>query len=170
MKLQCMIDLETLSTRSNAVILSIGATKFDLTGIKDRFYVNVDAESCKKLNMHVSKATLEWWGKQSKEAIAHLSKNKKSIQEALSLFDKWFGMKSMPIWSNGASFDLVVMDNAYQVAKNEPTPWKYWDERCYRTVKALFDLVPEAEFTGTKHNSLADAEHQTNHLIKILNS
>ena len=37
-----MIDLETLSTESNAAILSIGAVMFDKEGLGETFYQIVD--------------------------------------------------------------------------------------------------------------------------------
>ena len=43
-----MIDLETLSTRAHATILSIGAVKFNIQdGIFEEFYINVDAKTCR---------------------------------------------------------------------------------------------------------------------------
>ena len=42
-----MVDLETMSTRSNAAICSIGAVKFEGKEILDTFYCTVDIKSCK---------------------------------------------------------------------------------------------------------------------------
>ena len=54
---EVMIDIETLSTRPNAVILTIGAIKFDRKGpLKkleemDQFYVRISKESCELSGM-----------------------------------------------------------------------------------------------------------------------
>jgi hypothetical protein len=54
-----IIDIETLSTKTNALILTIGAIKFNrkesIKDIKDMetFYLRVDIDSCKKLKMDI---------------------------------------------------------------------------------------------------------------------
>ena len=51
---EIMIDIETLSTTPNALILTIGAIKFnrneDVKDLKEleTFYVRIDQNSCKK--------------------------------------------------------------------------------------------------------------------------
>ena len=47
MTVHVMIDLETMSTRSNASICSIGAVKFEGSTILDKFYCTIDLKSCK---------------------------------------------------------------------------------------------------------------------------
>jgi exodeoxyribonuclease VIII len=166
MSINVMVDLETMSTRSNASICSIGAVKFEGSKIIDTFYRTIDLKSCKEAGMHISKSTIEWWSKQNKEALLELTRNNISLQEALDKFEIWFGPKSLPIWGNGAVFDNTILGNAYFITGREP-PWKCWDDRCYRTAKAMFNWIPAEERQGTYHNALDDALHQTKHLIKI---
>ena len=62
-----MVDLETLGTSADSVILSIGAVKFDLeTGEIDNrgFYASVSVESNLSFRRRVSEETLLWWLKQ----------------------------------------------------------------------------------------------------------
>ena len=69
-KYQVMIDIETLSTKNNAAILSIGAVKFNIkSGVIDTYYQNIDASTAKKFNRDIDKSTLEWWSKQNPEAL-----------------------------------------------------------------------------------------------------
>lgn len=71
------------------------------------------------------------------------------------------------VWGNGASFDNVILRGAY--ARNStPAPWAWWNDRCYRTIKALHREVP-MERLGTHHNALDDAISQALHLIRMLN-
>lgn len=168
-----MIDLETLSTRANATILSIGATKFTLgEGIIDKFYCNVDAKSCKEVGLHVSKDTVEWWMQQSKAARDALLDNQITIQEALTNFTAWIGKDKVMPWGNGASFDITIMESAY-VATGLIAPWRYNSIMCYRTVMNLMGLsnakIRAAE-NDTHHHALDDAISQTNTLIGILKS
>ena len=66
MTTHAMIDLETLSTRPDATIVTLGAIKFNPhtveephTGLYIRF--NVDEQS--DLGRHVDDGTLEWWSR-----------------------------------------------------------------------------------------------------------
>lgn len=168
-EVQIMVDIETMSTRSNAAICSIGAVKFTIEdGIVDTFYVTVDPVSCKNLGLHFSKDTVAWWKEQNKEALKELLKNNIPLHDALEAFSDWYGTKSKPTWGNGAAFDNVIIQNAYLVC-DKPRPWKYPDDRCYRTMRALVD-IPMDPFDGTVHNALHDAIYQTKHLLKILKS
>ena len=164
-----MIDLETMSTRSNAAIASIGAVKFDVAdGIVDTFYCTVDLRTCKAVGLHFDSETIEWWKQQSPEAQRALQVNNISIMQALDDFATWYGKKSLPTWGNGAGFDNVIMENAYRTV-NSRRPWLPWEDRCYRTMKNIIQ-VPIDERQGTYHNALDDAMHQTKHLLKILGS
>jgi hypothetical protein len=63
-----MVDLETLSTKSNAAILAIGAVKFTPEkGVYDNYYQVVTTPP-ETEGFHISTETLEWWTKQSAEA------------------------------------------------------------------------------------------------------
>lgn len=168
--LHVMLDLETLSTASNAAIVSIGAVKFSLTdeAIRDTFYCTVDAKSCKALGLDISLSTVEWWSKQPRAVMDALRKDAKPLRDALTEFSKWYGSTSLQTWGCGASFDNVILANAYEAA-GMTRPWKYWHDRCYRTMKEVVKL-PEEERQGTYHNALDDAMHQTRHLLKILGS
>ena len=167
--IQVMLDLETMSVRSNAAIASIGAVKFEVgTGIIDQFYRTVDLRTCKAVGLHIDPETVEWWNKQSKEARQALLKDNVSLNQALDDFTEWFGRSSLPTWGNGAGFDNVIMENAYQ-AVGSKRPWRPWEDRCYRTIKNIIQ-VPADERQGVYHNALDDALHQTKHLLKILES
>ena len=65
-----MIDLETLSTNPNAVILTIGGVKFDpYTSVipSQGMYFKVDVDSQTAMGREVMDETLEWWSRQDKE-------------------------------------------------------------------------------------------------------
>ena len=170
-KIQVMLDLETMGVESNSVICSIGAVKFNVEDatMGEEFYCTINAESCVQHGLVFSKSTIEWWGKkENAEALKQLRKDNIPLPEALINFTRWFGTKSLPTWGNGAGFDNVLMDNAYKAVKLV-RPWLPWDDRCYRTVKNLFTVVPP-ERAGTYHNALDDAKFQTEHLLSILKS
>lgn len=158
-----MIDLETLGTVADAVILSIGAVRFDLNSeqISDAgFYRSVSIESNLDFKRRIQEDTLIWWLKQSSAAQAVFHEPKETLETALCEFSDWLGDDSSFMWSNGADFDLPMLAHAYTQATVE-VPWKFWNNRCLRTFKNL----PQAKNVyvprlGTHHNALQDAIYQ----------
>ena len=55
--MRIMLDLETLSTKPNAAIISIGAV--DLDDAKNLFYCVVDAESCVAVGLQKDQDTID---------------------------------------------------------------------------------------------------------------
>ena len=65
-----MLDLETLATSHNPVVLTLGATKFNPFTLQEPFedlYLKLDVDDQMARGRDVSEDTLEWWGKQSAE-------------------------------------------------------------------------------------------------------
>ncbi len=128
-----MIDLETLATTPDAAILTIGAIKFDPTTDwidNDVFYTRVQCQDID--HRRVDPETVKWWSKQTAEAQAEVFEGDSlPLAEALAALDLW--MENDPIvWSQGASFDIVILEDAYKQFGILP-PWKYWDIRDTRT-------------------------------------
>jgi DNA polymerase III epsilon subunit-like protein len=164
-----MIDLETLGTHADSVILSIGAVKFTTDGaIQDAaFYAVVDMKGQSKRNINTD--TLVWWMQQSPEAQKVFSStNKTNLYEALGALEEWVGPKyDGCVWSNGADFDIPILSHAYRDELGSSPPWKFYKHRCFRTLKELYKNVPKPALNGTTHNALHDAIHQVNHLHAI---
>lgn len=166
-----MIDIETLSTSSNAVIMSIGAVVFSPSEktLGDRFYSVISVDSSLKAGMEVDKSTLDWWMKQSQEAMKVLveaKKTKKTLEDVLLEFSCWWKKNDCEyIWAKGASFDFPILTNSYE-AIGKSKPWKYYNEYCFRT---LANLYPEIEhvFSGVAHNALDDSVEQAEHAFDI---
>lgn len=172
-----MMDLETLDTRPGAVILSIGAVVFDykndLLGAEFHQIINVD--SSVKAGCTISESTQKWWSEQSDEAKKTLNDAKegkgKDLKDALNGFGHYLDLLGAPpskicLWGNGSDFDNVLLIAAYEKAGMTP-PWKFYNNRCYRTLKSLkpgIKLVRE----GTYHNALDDAKTQARHAIQLL--
>lgn len=162
MSLHVMIDLETLSTHNFACILSIGSCKFDPDGliIIDKFHVGVDPESCQRIGLRIDAPTVMWWLDPQHDAarVALKALARVTIHEALDGFAQWFGQTSLPTWGSGATFDNVIMRNAFTLAGIE-CPWKFWDDRCFRTLKNLAPgIAPPRQ--GLEHSAVDDAVYQ----------
>lgn len=181
-----MLDLETMSNKSNAAIVSIGAVAFEpSTGeLGPEFYLTVDLVSCEKLGLHIDADTVLWWMKQSSEARAAIvDKDARTIQSALlalSAFAEENLSDNVCVWGNGSDFDNVALASAYDACDFNPF-WKFWNNRDVRTIVELgrnagIDPKRTLEFEGEQHNALADAIHQAKyvsiihqHLIKPVN-
>lgn len=160
------VDLETLDKFPTAVIIQIGAVKYDLaTGeISDEFLVNVDPKDCKRYGMTISKDTLDWWGKQDPEIRKSVMKDPMPLADALALFVDWVDVDGH-FTGYGASFDEPILANAYRALGYSSTPWKYYKVRCARTIGDLYGVKP---IRGKDHhNALADAKAQAQMLIDI---
>jgi hypothetical protein len=171
MKPHVMIDLETVSTQSNATILTFAAMKFDPHGdarevSSDRifnsnqsFYRRVDPESCSDLGGHIDDSTVAWWSKQSEEVKeeAFHPDDRHSIKDVLVDFHRWYA-DSEAAWSNGSIFDINIIEY-YNKELHRGNPWKFWEIRDTRTVYGLTDAeLPDLGVNA--HHALMDCWKQ----------
>ena len=165
-----MLDLETLSTRPHAAILVIAGIRFNRNEEKtprlkkmDTFYRRIQIDSCTKLGMHVDPETQEWWDVQDskikEEAFGNSAENPRvPLKQALQEFTQWFG-NSKCLWSHGAVFDCVIMDEAYLRCGLTP-PWKFWNERDTRTLYEIAGVKNWDLPKNSKHHALHDCYRQ----------
>lgn len=173
-----MTDLETLGQGPGCVILSIGAVAFDpVLGVAEQgFYQVIDTKSCLDAGLIIDEATQQWWDEQSPEAKQVLDNANNALlalplSSALKRFNEYVsahGAENVKVWGNGAAFDNAILSYAYKAAGVEPA-WKFWNDRCYRTVKAMVPQIKLAR-QGTHHNALDDAVSQAHHVCQVLNS
>lgn len=165
-----MIDLETLGTSADAVIMSIGAVKFDLAkGVIDDagFYASISIDSNLELGRGISESTVIWWMQQAKDAQAVFHEPKLHLREGLEQFTEWLGSNKHNVWGNGPTFDLGKLAHAFkQVGWDHP--WEFWNERCVRTYRALPGAKAIPKVTPTiAHHGMWDAHAQAQHIINI---
>src|SRR5258706_14641873 len=168
-----MIDLETLGTKSNSVVLSIAAIPFNLeTGeiSNNPFKVNIDLNSCLAAGLEVDGNTVQWWLTQKTEVMALMFDNPLHIASALISFNDYIEEKfNIPpiVWGNSARFDLGLLENLYQRI-NILSKWKFRDERCYRTMNSLFSAFAGIPTTNNNaHDPIQDCRYQINRLCSI---
>ena len=68
--MDCMLDLESLGTRPDCAILTLGAIKFDpynLDKFGDGIYFRIDVDEQLALGREVQEDTLEWWMRQAED-------------------------------------------------------------------------------------------------------
>lgn len=162
-----MIDLETLGTAVNCPVVAIGAVFFDPeTGeMGAQFDCAIDIEDAMKFG-RPSGSTVKWWLTQSDEARRKIARGQIKSQRAFTDFHGFIRTNSKGAvcpWGNGASFDISILDYAFPRILDLDAPWKFWDVRDCRTIKALAEgVVPDfAEpRVGVHHSALDDAIHQ----------
>ena len=172
-----VVDEESMSTEPNAAILAIGATMIDDLEAVDRFYVNVDLQSCLAVGLHESESTRNWWAKQSAEAFNATQTNCVPIQTALKMWSDWInshGGESVRLMGNGPCADNMWLNSAYK-ACGMKNPVPFWNDICHRTLNWIggkwLDVTKEdVTFKGVKHHAGDDAEHEAQHAIMVLNA
>lgn len=164
-----MFDLETLDTKPSAVILSLGAVKFDprQKGIDpdaERLSMRLEIDPQTSMGRTVSDDTIAWWATQSKEAqeAAFGDANRVSVEDAIEQFHK-FVWNSERVWSQG-SFDVNIMEHLY-TSIGKPYAWQYWQVRDSRT---LFDFVDGALDRTKHHDAVEDAMAQAEAVQRAL--
>jgi 3' exoribonuclease, RNase T-like len=156
-----MLDLETLSTRPDAVILTMGAVKFDphSEDLGAGIYHRVDVDEQIALGRHVDDTTVDWWGRQAadirEEALG--PDNRISLENFTAELNR-FLVGANCIWAQGPVFDIVILENLYRQL-GKPVPWNYWQIRDSRT---LFGVLgdPREKNSTDLHNALADCVSQ----------
>lgn len=173
-----MVDIETLSTAVNAVVLSVGAVEFDpMSGeILRKFYHELDLSGQK--NRHIDASTVQWWAKQclvnvdNIELLAKPSSYKEHVPFVLVRLGAFIvgnsthyaereeGYEKIALWACDPDFDVAILANLYK-EHNLPTPWKYSEPKSVRTVRMLTQIagmdIPVQE---ADHNALNDCIRQ----------
>ena len=167
--IHAMIDLETLSTNPDAVILTVGGVKFDARTQMNPYnemYFRVDVDSQTKIGRNVMQETMDWWATQPKEVSEEAlgDGNRVSLEDAIKQLNK-FCVGLDELWCQGPLFDYAILQNLY-AQLGQPVPWNYWQIRDSRT---LFSLVPKdhnEKRTGL-HNALQDCIFQAKKVQKV---
>lgn len=168
-----MLDLETLSTRPESVILTIGAVKFNPWGddvdAENGLYYRVNVDEQLTLGRHVQEETIQWWGKQPDEVFEEAmgESNRVSLEHMCSGLNRFLvGVDN--IWCQGPAFDIVILENLYrQLVK--PTPWQFWQIRDSRTLFGVHG-DPREKDRKAAHNALMDCYYQAigvQHIYKL---
>lgn len=175
-----IVDIETLSTRPSAVVLSLACTAFQFEVpqsfnyyVENGFHVKIEVEPQIRAGRKIDQDTVDWWLKQTPEArlITKKSADDTSPADALDQFrlyienlrkhhgydDKGF------VWSRGSNFDFPIIETLHHDFEKK-LPFSNWRIRCLKT---MFDVMTGGDWgqyepeSGTpkgflKHNALHD--------------
>lgn len=171
-----MIDLETLGQTPGCKFFSIGAVPFDLESgeVGEGLYVLIDPARC--LTLFEEDSTVEWWQRQAPDAKAELDRARhcnvtlhdglNQLTDFIHTNDELVVAKDVRIWGNGSDFDNAILSAGYHVI-DQQVPWKFWNNRCFRTLKSMGPKTLEPSREGTHHNALDDALHQARWAVNL---
>ena len=130
MTTHAMIDIETLATSPEAVILSVGGVKFDpYTNEEPHSFIDMklDIDEQTALSRDIDNGTMEWWAKQPKniQDIAFAEEGRVKLNE----FTKSLN-------------------------------WAYWQIRDSRTVFSMMEVDPRKGIQEDLHSAVDDAKWQ----------
>ena len=157
------VSIETMSTNTNAMILSIGAVKFSFdSGIGESFSVNIDMNDSINFR-HYSTDTVGWWRAKPKEIRDKWKSDPKSCLDACREFTEFFDNSDAMVWSKNNLFELTAIKSLYEDVGLD-LPWKHWNTMDTRTVFSLLDLKLDYDVS---HIALNDAISGAEHIIKV---
>jgi hypothetical protein len=156
-----MVDLETMAVTPRAVVLTLGAVKFNPygNGYGDTLYFRINIDDQDALNREVDPNTLDWWARQDPAIMeeAFSPDNRISLTDAVDQFHK-FAWGCDAFWAHGSIFDIAIIEDIYRQLNRTP-PWNFWQIRDTRT---LFDLGWDPDMPqASKHDALQDAIRQS---------
>ena len=165
-----MLDIETLGTRPECVVVTLGAVKFNPYKLDDPgpgIYMRLDADEQLELGREVQDETMLWWLDQAEdvreEALGDGTDRIKLEQMYRELNRFLVGVDS--IWCQGPAFDIVILENIYR-QMGWPTPWQFWQIRDSRTLFGVHGDPREKNKSGL-HNALEDCVSQAQGVQKI---
>lgn len=173
--LDIMCDLESMGTQPDSAIVGIGLVEFDLSKglIGNTFFRAVNLGDATRRGCRIDAGTVAWWLSQTKEAQNAIIWNTGSLPHVLGEVTEFMHscgpQKEIRVWGNDPAFDNAMLAHSFWLCEME-TPWMFWNNRCVRTIRALYKHVEQDEFEGEKHNAVDDALAQVRHLIKIRES
>ena len=158
------IDLETIDTRPQATVLSLGAVKFnpfDDSEPHSEMYFKISIDDQDRLGRTASDDTIEWWTKQDPKIMeeAFDQEGAITVEEALSKINK-FVVGVDVLWGQGYGFDYTIIEDMYR-SLSKPIPYNFWQVRDSRTLFSVCKEDPRKKIQNDLHNALADAYYQS---------
>ncbi len=179
MKTFMMVDCEALALTANAVVLSIGACTYDVTGIKSSIELFPSIAPQVSAGREIDDDTLMWWFDRPDSARNNIIKGERqSLVMIADEFADWAsdqratagGKENLWFSAFGIDFDLPLVNTL--LGKHRTMPWEgrpnYRNKMCLRALNELHtdDIVWP---TGpTAHTARQDAINQAEAHISLL--
>jgi exodeoxyribonuclease VIII len=164
-----MLDFETLGTTPDAAVISLGAVLFNREKVLDEKLWIFNLEGQLRGKRAASADTISWWVSQGEKARSIFERAGREgilLREFVPQFIDFINLKDIRVWGNDLGFDVGIMEHILIQQGRTVMPWKFWNRRCYRTIKACFG-IDKGGFAGVKHDALDDAKHQAKCLMEF---
>lgn len=181
MPLRFMIDIETLSTRPNAHILSIGMVTITplLTEPDEKLNQSFYSVVSPIQDRHIDPITVQWWMQDPQREFFPEQKTANSpltevlyslnsvVRRIVAYYGKTFKGDDVEFWAKGTDFDYKILAEAHESLGIE-IPWKYNSIRDCRTLFKRFPEVNKDLVNPYAHSAFWDAKFQALQLINVL--
>lgn len=154
-----MIDLETLDTKPSAYIAAAAVLEWDWRRVGKLHLFRIGGDQPGRT---ISQDTIRWWVNKVPAAVMQRCLPVRAELDLpeflLRLFDIYTKGNHDRVWSHGATFDLVMLADAYRQMQIRCA----WDHYAMRDTRTIFDLAPlvDVERVGDKHDPDSDVLYQ----------
>ena len=184
------IDIETLSTAKNAVVLSIGAVYVNtikrhgsIIDFPHEFYKVIRINDQLNHGRHIDYDTLAWWLKRDEKVRNVTFEGMPGAPEAVTLDQALYDLKAWTLyiskgedrnfWAKGVGFDGAIIESAFtgpgKMLDHPTFPFRGWQE--VRTLERLSGVSVQDQNKRDhpylhqvceewKHHALYDARYQ----------
>jgi hypothetical protein len=186
----CVLDLETLGSRDDAVILSLGLTvsRYDETHktfddlVKEGLYLKFDIKEQLARGRKTQDRVVQWWYKQDMDARRVLipSANDVSLYALPAYLTTYFTNKDLSArnidWYDRKSFDMSKLQYMFEEEMGGDVPWRPTQEF---EVATAFRFLGMDRYAGIQvkdipgaiyHNALHDAAVDHLRMFKALHT
>jgi exodeoxyribonuclease VIII len=168
----CMcIDLETLATSADAVVLEIGAVMFDPATLElgPEYHAEVEMRAPDNRLRGIDAGTLVWWAERVKEGHDMPGMHGGiSLWQALGGLAAWLAAvprpESFEVWAWGSDFDFGILRHAHDEAQLA-LPWRY-SRQC--DARSFCDKLGIKRQGPVTHQALADAKQEAQAVMGAL--
>ncbi len=165
-----MIDIETLSSATDAVMIQLAGVYFDRnTGeCGEEFCMNIDENSCIDQGFKTNESTLAWWATQDQAILQAIRTNTHDVKHVTEAFFNFYrsGGKDVQVWSH-ATFDFVIVQNYLEKLHK-----KFMYHKNARDIRTLVNLsgvdLTAYDWNKKTHNALDDCKFQVQYCVDAM--
>lgn len=180
----CMIDIETMSIKPNALVYEVGAILFQCElgmepGVGRKIIFREMGSKLwrlspnRQLDRHIDPETVLWMHDHP-ERMAALKESYRSSLTPTEWIAELYDMISRytMVWCKGPAFDIAILEDLIRYFfSGHHMPWRYSEIRDLRTIDTVLKLSGiDIEQEKPPHDALEDCRVQMNYLLKAFNA
>lgn len=164
-----MIDIETLGTGSDCIVLSIALVKFNETDILDSMVLYPNIYDQEKRGRKIEIDTLSWWMKNEQLLKESLNEKWRTLNFCYHQIQFFLNAKDdqTRIWSKSPSFDLLIINHLFKDWRSPISEFRMEADVRTAELKLKQKSIP-IEKPSQAHNPLQDALAQAKNVQNFL--